>query len=320
MRDFAWSPLVHYAFQKNQHHFTTTTTTNQKSSLLSFLFPRPRLTSRASDSQNHGTTSYLPIATDFDLTRSLTPTPPTTQTTPLPLLALHLRRGDFIQHCDHLYQWGSAYTGYNTLPQLPDRFFAENATLKNEMSEEEVREGYRDKCLVDVDKVRKRVVRAVREWREERLRMEREGRGKGSGGRSWSWTWWWRRGGVLASDEERVRRMLRKVYIMTNGDREWLDQLKVALYEDARRSANMSDANSEMDLQYDYDFEWSWDEISTSRDLELGWEAKYVAQAVDMYVGQRAEVFVGNGFSSLTANVVLLRTVAGMEPWRTRFW
>lgn len=35
--------------------------------------------------------------------------------------------------------------------------------------------------------------------------------------------------------------------------------------------------------------------ITTARDLELTLEEKYVAQAVDMYIGQRAEIFVGNG-------------------------
>ena len=35
--------------------------------------------------------------------------------------------------------------------------------------------------------------------------------------------------------------------------------------------------------------------ITTARDLELTLEEKYAAQAVDMYIGQRAEIFVGNG-------------------------
>jgi hypothetical protein len=37
--------------------------------------------------------------------------------------------------------------------------------------------------------------------------------------------------------------------------------------------------------------------VSTSRDLALDWEQKVVAEAVDMYVGQCAEVFIGNGVS-----------------------
>ncbi|KAF9451156.1 hypothetical protein P691DRAFT_797246 [Macrolepiota fuliginosa MF-IS2] len=313
VRDFAWSPLIQYAFQQNQHHFTSSFLSHKP--LLSILFPH--LTSR--DSNTIHDDSFTPSSNaDFDFTHSLAPTPAITQSTPLPLLALHLRRGDFIEHCDNLYSWNSLYTGFNTLPSLPDRFFAENSTLKDEMSGEEIRQGYRDKCLVDANKVRKRVIKAVAEWREERLKQERARR-------SWWSCWFWRRWG----EEGRVKKMLRKVYIMTNGDREWLEELKEALYDDGRRSVvrhgsrNSRSFGKEdvgVETEYDFEFAWSWDEVSTSRDLELGWETKYVAQALDMYVGQRAEVFVGNGFSSLTGIVVLLRTAAGVEPWRTRFW
>jgi len=193
----------------------------------------------------------------------------------------------------------------------------ENTTMRDSMSTDEIKEAYKQKCLIDVGEVRKRVVRAVTEWRNERLQIfERQQRNRFM---------------AAHNGDEGVKEMLRKVYIMTNGDREFLNQLKSALLSDAQRSALRIDnkliaedtnANSTngSSSQYDYDFVWSWDEISTSRDMDIGWETKYVAQAMDMYVGQRAEVFIGNGFSSLTANVVLLRTVAGVEPWRTRFW
>ncbi|KXN87980.1 hypothetical protein AN958_07855 [Leucoagaricus sp. SymC.cos] len=304
MKDFTWSPLVHYAFQRNKHHFT-----KRKSSLISVLFPYFSSSTYSSRDSTKSPEDY-----------NLTPTLPTSQTEPLPLLALHLRRGDFIEHCDKLSEWGSTYTGLNTQPSLPDRFFAENATLRDSMSVEEKKEAYREKCLVDINKVRRRVIRAVKEWRAERLRVERANRGAGI----FSWIW-------MRSEEARIRKMLRKVYIMTNGDREFLNELKTALLDDANRSLLHSRSKfksedshaqsvSEGSDEYDYDFAWTWDEVATSRDLEWGWQTKYVAQAMDMYVGQRAEVFVGNGFSSLTANVVLLRTVAGVESWRTRFW
>lgn len=298
MRDLAWSPLVNYAFQKNQHHFTTL----RKPSLLSVVLPF--LTSRGS-------------SISYESGSDMTPTPPVSKIESLPVLALHLRRGDFIEHCDNLYNWNSTYTGFNTQPSLPDRFFMENATMRDSMSTDEIKEAYKQKCLIDVGEVRKRVVRAVTEWRNERLQIfERQQRNRFM---------------AAHNGDEGVKEMLRKVYIMTNGDREFLNQLKSALLSDAQRSALRidnkliaEDANANStngsSSQYDYDFVWSWDEISTSRDMDIGWETKYVAQAMDMYVGQRAEVFIGNGFSSLTANVVLLRTVAGVEPWRTRFW
>ncbi|KAJ7635159.1 hypothetical protein FB45DRAFT_743190 [Roridomyces roridus] len=90
-----------------------------------------------------------------------------------------------------------------------------------------------------------------------------------------------------------------RVYVLTNGSRPWLAELKAAL-EAARK--------------------WPGG-VATSRDLELSWEAKFVAEAVDMYVASRAERFIGNGFSSLTSNIVLLRMHnPDLDPTNTRFW
>lgn len=65
---------------------------------------------------------------------------------------------------------------------------------------------------------------------------------------------------------------LDKIFIMTNGERGWVKELKDALSATG-----------------------GWGLIASSRDMELNLEQKYVAQAVDMLIGQRADVFVGNG-------------------------
>lgn len=64
------------------------------------------------------------------------------------------------------------------------------------------------------------------------------------------------------------------VYIMTNGSPSWVSKLKASL--------------SAKHL---------WAHIASSRDLVLTPEQKYVSQALDVLVAQRAEVFVGNGVS-----------------------
>ena len=61
---------------------------------------------------------------------------------------------------------------------------------------------------------------------------------------------------------------------MTNGDEAWLNDLKQALLEIK-----------------------TWDSVTSSRDLRLSWEEKPIAQSMDMLVGQRAQVFIGNGVS-----------------------
>ncbi|KAJ7136712.1 hypothetical protein C8R44DRAFT_608345 [Mycena epipterygia] len=92
---------------------------------------------------------------------------------------------------------------------------------------------------------------------------------------------------------------IKRVYVMTNAPRPWLSDLKLAL-----NTAH----------------HWS-EGVGTSRDLELSWEGKFVAEAVDMHVGQRAEKFIGNGFSSLTSNIVLLRMHnPDLNPSDTYFW
>jgi hypothetical protein len=129
---------------------------------------------------------------------------------------------------------------------------------------------------------------------------------------------------------ERVRQIrmtevgkgLRNIFIMTNGSPEWIEELREALMKD-----------------------YPWKQISSSLEMLLTWEQKFAAQAVDMMIGQRADVFIGNGvsrinplslslrlsfsplassflnqFSSLTGTVFTLRIASGFAPERQRLW
>ncbi|KAH7100491.1 hypothetical protein BKA62DRAFT_246405 [Auriculariales sp. MPI-PUGE-AT-0066] len=91
---------------------------------------------------------------------------------------------------------------------------------------------------------------------------------------------------------------IRQVYVMTNGHGEWLEQLVAAL-----RQAG-------------------WENVVTSAEVQrvLIDEESVVDQAVDMEIARRAELLIGNGFSSLTSNVVLLRLAARNDPSSIRFW
>ena len=112
---------------------------------------------------------------------------------------------------------------------------------------------------------------------------------------------------------------LDNIFIMTNGSPEWIEQLKRALMKD-----------------------YPWKQISSSLEMQVNWEQKFTAQAVDMMIAQRADVFVGNGvsiftplfrsltliiqslfffqFSSLTGVVFMLRTASGLAAGRQRLW
>lgn len=115
--------------------------------------------------------------------------------------------------------------------------------------------------------------------------------------------------------QTKAGKALSNIYIMTNGKHPWLTNLKNALHKSG-----------------------DWNQISSSRELKVSWEQKFVVQSIDMVVGHRADVFVGNGvsrvapapssafadlmsqFSSLTATIVMLRTAKGLDPAGTRLW
>ncbi|KAJ7024495.1 hypothetical protein C8F04DRAFT_1131254 [Mycena alexandri] len=180
--------------------------------------------------------------------------PSVKETSSLPLnglLALHVRRGDYESWCNNAYRNRMSFTGFNSFPQLPDKYTPPG----------------RHDSAADAEITRSHCLPSIAEIVEK----------------------------VLAVSEPHITR----VYVMTNAPRPWLVDLK----------GNLSTARH-----------WP-DGVGTSRDLELSWEEKFVAEAVDMYVGQRAEKFIGNGFSSLTSNVVLLRMHnPNLDPSDTHFW
>ncbi|KAF8496238.1 hypothetical protein F5888DRAFT_1794754 [Russula emetica] len=228
---FSWSPLITAALSANAH------------------FIHPTLSSSTPS-------SFVPSSN----------TPPLSG-----LLALHIRRGDFIEHCEHLTNWSVRFMGFNEFPGLPDRFTPPASSSDSyddhygyDLSPEE-RALYRTHCFPEIEQI----VSRVRDVRASLLRTTK----------------------------------LTRVYVLTNGRPEWLRELKDALQEDARRERLNE-----------------WEHIGTSRDLRLTGEQKHNSQALDMAVAQRAEVFIGNGFSSLTSNVAMLRAASGRD-WETmRFW
>ncbi|GLB39445.1 putative GDP-fucose protein O-fucosyltransferase [Lyophyllum shimeji] len=80
---------------------------------------------------------------------------------------------------------------------------------------------------------------------------------------------------------------LNRVYALTNGKASWISELKSALSNDG------------------------WVDVKSSLDLRLDCAQRHVSMAVDMAIAEKAEVFVGNGFSSLTSNVLTLRLAKG---------
>lgn len=102
--------------------------------------------------------------------------------------------------------------------------------------------------------------------------------------------------------ESRSKHNLNYLYIMTNAPVSWVEELKSALAEDAEKHRQ------------------KWKSVRSSKDLELTWAETFVSQGIDMFVAQRAEVIIGNGWSSLTSNAVMLRMTNGFPTDSMRFW
>lgn len=211
---FGYSPLIHSAFETNRDLFT------------SLPFGEPYFPC------SEPATSASPITT------ALATKPPTRCNDPyqpIPgLLALHLRRGDFKDHCAHLAKWSASWMGFNSFPQFPDQWVKPEGGGWGETTDENMAL-YMRRCYPSVAQIVARV---------DEIRQHPASRG------------------------------LKDVYIMTNGDREWVKELKAAL-----RAMG------------------GWDKIASSRDMTITREQKEVAQAVDMMIGEKAQVMVGNGVS-----------------------
>ena len=200
---FQWSPLIHAAYKTNKRFFEL-----EPTSFLSAL--------------------YASISTHFaKVFKPTDPLSPFYDETLDGLLVLHLRRGDFDQHCWNFIEHSSGYNGYNSFEELPDHFIIPSGKPK-----EETADLYLKHCFPSVAQIVDRV-----------------------------------------KDVKKKVGGLRKIYMMTNGKGSWLAELRAALLKAGQ-----------------------W-EVSTSRDLSLSWEQKPISQALDMYVAQRAQAFIGNGVS-----------------------
>lgn len=104
---------------------------------------------------------------------------------------------------------------------------------------------------------------------------------------------------------------LKSVYILSNAWGSWLRQLKKELMKrPSQSSAETLEGTDDIG---------GWEHVITSYDLVLDPQQRYIDMAVDMAIAEQARVFVGNGFSSASSNVVMLRMAKGMDPRTNRF-
>ncbi|KAK7439760.1 hypothetical protein VKT23_017335 [Stygiomarasmius scandens] len=121
------------------------------------------------------------------------------KTKPIPgLLTLHVRRGDFGTHCLNLAEWNAKFTGFNTFPEIKDKFY------RPEIEEEKAVE-YGRRCYPSIEQIVKKVREVTADAQDHALSD-----------------------GVSGSSPS-----LRRIYVMTNAPKAWLRDLKQALMDDA---------------------------------------------------------------------------------------
>ncbi|KAJ7062280.1 hypothetical protein C8F01DRAFT_986435 [Mycena amicta] len=160
------------------------------------------------------------------------------------MLAVHIRRGDYVQHCHNLAAYGASYYSWAQLPELVDKF------TPGQPEEEMMRH-----CLPTPAQLVQRI---------EHVRSE-------------------------------YGKVLDVLYLLTNSadeDGAWLDEVKRSLR--------------------------GWHTLVTTRELILDAEQTEVGMAVDMQLAREAAVFLGNGWSSFTSNIIHQRLVDGRVPLATR--
>ncbi|KAJ7848853.1 hypothetical protein B0H14DRAFT_3670991 [Mycena olivaceomarginata] len=150
-------------------------------------------------------------------------------------LAIHLTRGDFIQHCRNLAEWGSSFYSWAQLPQVMDQF---TPLPGDDPKRVETMMGH---CLPD----NAQIIKKLHDVREDYINDST------SSGRS--------------------------------------------LYEGRG-------------VEHDCD----------ERDLLLDVEQEEVGMAVDMELAWQAAVFIGNGWSSFTSNIIHQRSTSGSSTGGSR--
>lgn len=190
------------------------------------------------------------------------------------LLAVHLRRGDYERHCLRLADWRSTWMGVNRLEGLLDQF-EDRMPQRDEM--ENVAHAAAVKAYY-LSRCLPSVDQVVKRLRDVKLQWE-SGRGSNS------------------SSSYFPARKLDKIYMLTNAASSYIVELEQALIQDGWGGSSGKTV------------------LISTRDMQerLDAEQKYVSVGVDMAIAERAEVFVGNGFSSLSSNIVMLRMARGLD-------
>jgi hypothetical protein len=113
------------------------------------------------------------------------------------MMAVHIRRGDYIQACEGLANWNSTFYGWNLLPELPDPFNAPPLKFEGGHAPPETHEAYKTRCLPTNEYILQKVADSKAAWENNASRGE--------------------------------ERRLDVLFIMTNAKKDWIEEFKQSL-------------------------------------------------------------------------------------------
>ncbi|KAK2463908.1 hypothetical protein APHAL10511_004080 [Amanita phalloides] len=237
------------------------------------------------------------------------------------VLAVHIRRGDYERHCHRLAEYRATYMGFNQFPSFRDVLDPE--TYHRGEGENHNRDESPDPGL-------------GQEGKSQNNKNKNKNK-KNSDHPDTQDIESYYLAHCLPSIPQIVARLaqvkrdhpgLTRVYVLSNAWESWLKELKTELTKPPPQAAGSGvkgsssikshGASAGRDAHAGHEPD-PWEDVVTSYDLVLDPEQRYVSVAVDMAIAERAEVFVGNGFSSLSSNIVMLRMSKGMDPLTNRF-
>ena len=161
---------------------------------------------------------------------------------PIPgLMVVHVRRGDYAHHYKFLAKCSSDYMGWCKTHGVSDTF---DPPGDSGIETEEKNVIYEAHGYPSAEQIGKRVCEITRN----------------------------------RQNGEKSMQPLRNLHIMTNGDAEFINEVKKCI---------------EIEMGPNY-----YDHLTSSLDLILDNEQRYFTIAIDQAIAERAEVFVGNGVSS----------------------
>lgn len=161
------------------------------------------------------------------------------------MMAVHIRRGDYLEACQGLADWNSTFYGWNLLPELPDAFVTPPIQFTPGNAPPEIHAAYNERCLPTNKYILKKIASSKSAWERNAPSQE--------------------------------KRELDVLFIMTNAKESWISEFKESL---RKSNAGWKQVVTTRDLQFDFEQTG----VNMAVDMELARKAAvYIGNGVCLF-------------------------------------